>query len=462
MKKKKKILMAILLFPALAAIYLGIVTLGGQHSYQEDVIDVALTWGDDQETVQAFFEEYSGAAGIPVAADTRLREDDLDNILSGDNPPDVLILSTGELAGKFASDGALLPLDAAARARGVDLEDFYPASLAQCRDGGNQLVCMPWGSDVYALYWNKALFSEAGLDPDRPPQTLEELVTYAAELTQLNQEGSGSEQVGFLPDFPRSYLDQYAHMFAGMPQPSTDAEAFAPAAAAALQWELRFFAPDDQEALNSFIAQVNPYRNSSHPSFAGRRANCQQCHRTAPGNSKKMPDHAFYDQNIAMMIDGQWQEGAGYLPASAPDLAYGVAPIPSPAGSDELRGSAVIQGPVILIPATAEDPEAAADFVSWLLSPAKQADAARAFSFLPARISAGDFLSEDDFPNLAVFLSVLQDENTAFNGFLEGSAALNQALTAGEAKVLHQGLAPELLLTEISGEHDIAAAGNSK
>ncbi len=462
MKKKKKILMAILLFPALAAIYLGIVTLGGQHSYQEGVIDVALTWGDDQVPIQAFFEEYSAAAGIPVTVDTRLREDDLDNILFGDNPPDVLILSTGELAGKFASDSAFLPLEAAALARGVDLDDFYPASLGQCRDSGNRLVCLPWGSDVYALYWNKVLFSEAGLDPERPPQTLEEMVTYTARLTQLNQEGNGIERVGFLPDFPRSYLDQYAHMFAGMPQPGTEADAFAPAAAAALQWELNFFAPDDQEAMNSFIAQLNPYRNSSHPSFAGRRANCQQCHRTAPGNSKKMPDHAFCDQNLAMMIDGQWQEGAGYLPAFAPDLRYGVAPIPAPDGSDELKGSAVIQGPVILIPAAADDPEAAADFVSWLLSPAKQADAARAFSFLPTRISAADSLSEADFPNLEVFLSILLDQNTAFNRSLEGSVDLNQALTAGEAKVLHQGLAPELLLAEISGEHDIAAAGINK
>jgi multiple sugar transport system substrate-binding protein len=40
-----------------------------------------------------------------------------------------------------------------------------------------------------ALFWNKTLFKEAGLNPDRPPQTLDELVDYAKKLTKRNANG---------------------------------------------------------------------------------------------------------------------------------------------------------------------------------------------------------------------------------------------------------------------------------
>ena len=75
------------------------------------------------------------------------------------------------------------PLDPWIQAAGIDLDDFYPASLAQCETPDGMTLCLPWGCDVYALFWNKDLFKAAGLDPERPPQTMEELVEYADKLT---------------------------------------------------------------------------------------------------------------------------------------------------------------------------------------------------------------------------------------------------------------------------------------
>lgn len=449
MKKKSKYLIIIVLILVLAILSLVLTAFRARTTYQEGMIDVAITWGDGDEELQSFFDEYEDAEGRSVVVDSKLREGDIVDLLSGDNPPDVVILSTSEMIEDISSAGDLASMDEVIRANGMEIDDFFSASISQCRSSDNKLRCLPWGNDVYALYWNKELFAQAGLDPERPPESLEELEDYAAKLTHFDAETGEYAQVGFLLDFPRSYLDQYIHLFGGSWQIAGGSLELAPAVEEAVKWEMDFMKPFDLEALNSFFARTNKYRNSGHPSFAGRRANCQQCHRTSPGNSEKMPDLAFYQGEIAMMVDGQWQDGSKYLSAFAPTLDYGVAPLPSPADFDEFRGSSLIQGPVMIIPAGAKDGDAAAELVAWLLSPERQAEAAAAFDFLPSRISALDFMTSAKYPNLAVFLSILNDKNTSAVVPLEGVREINRAVLEGERKVLHEALLPELFFSEV-------------
>ena len=49
-----------------------------------------------------------------------------------------------------------------------------------------------------AFYWNKDLFRAAGLDPEKPPRTLAELVAMSKKLT-LRDAAGNLTQVGFLP-----------------------------------------------------------------------------------------------------------------------------------------------------------------------------------------------------------------------------------------------------------------------
>jgi multiple sugar transport system substrate-binding protein len=48
---------------------------------------------------------------------------------------------------------------------------------------------LPTAVRSLALFWNKTLFKEAGLNPDRPPATLEEMVDYARKLTKRSPNG---------------------------------------------------------------------------------------------------------------------------------------------------------------------------------------------------------------------------------------------------------------------------------
>src|SRR5216683_169618 len=60
---------------------------------------------------------------------------------------------------------------------GLSEQDFVPVSLELCRYR-NHLYGLPVLIDGSALFWNKRAFREAGLDPERPPRTLEEVVAY--------------------------------------------------------------------------------------------------------------------------------------------------------------------------------------------------------------------------------------------------------------------------------------------
>src|SRR5205085_1314900 len=98
-------------------------------------------------------------------------------------PPDLFTLYSPLFLGPIAANGALYPLDVRFRRSGLKETDFVPASLFQCRFGG-RLYGMPFLIDDAALLWNKRMFREAGLDPDRPPRTLSELEEYAVRLTR--------------------------------------------------------------------------------------------------------------------------------------------------------------------------------------------------------------------------------------------------------------------------------------
>ena len=67
--------------------------------------------------------------------------------------------------------------------RSLDTSDWLPNSLktAQYQD---KLFGVPFRTDALALVWNKDIFQAAGLDPEKPPQTWEELASMAQQANQ--------------------------------------------------------------------------------------------------------------------------------------------------------------------------------------------------------------------------------------------------------------------------------------
>ncbi|MFB6219890.1 MAG: extracellular solute-binding protein [Halolamina sp.] len=96
----------------------------------------------------------------------------------GGDPPDIAAIDQIWL-GEFIDAGALLSLDGVAA--DIDFDDYLDALAAPVQDDGS-VYGFPISTDVRGMYWNKAQFEAAGLDPESPPTTWDELVRVAGEL----------------------------------------------------------------------------------------------------------------------------------------------------------------------------------------------------------------------------------------------------------------------------------------
>jgi sn-glycerol 3-phosphate transport system substrate-binding protein len=104
-------------------------------------------------------------------------------------PPDLAVLFAVDIYTLIDAD-AIVPFDdlLADRAQGAWLNAFYPAFMANSRAAGKTWG-IPFQRSNILLYWNKRLFREAGLDPERPPKDWGEMASYAKRLTQRDDGG---------------------------------------------------------------------------------------------------------------------------------------------------------------------------------------------------------------------------------------------------------------------------------
>ncbi|TCL57863.1 multiple sugar transport system substrate-binding protein [Hydrogenispora ethanolica] len=98
------------------------------------------------------------------------------------------------------------------------LNDFYPNVLDDLRQKG-KLYGIPWIISPWVLVYNKDLFAKAGLDPNAPPKTYDELLAAAAKLSKLKDKdgnpiyGAG-EATGLVP-ISGSCISRLMYSFGG-------------------------------------------------------------------------------------------------------------------------------------------------------------------------------------------------------------------------------------------------------
>lgn len=108
---------------------------------------------------------------------------------AGTPPTTAILLSTDMYT--LIDEDAIVAFDDVAK--GADdkkwMDSFYPAFMANSRTGGKTWG-IPFQRSTIVLYWNKELFKEAGLDPNKAPATWAEMVSYAQKLTQRDASGN--------------------------------------------------------------------------------------------------------------------------------------------------------------------------------------------------------------------------------------------------------------------------------
>ncbi|MGP1397650.1 MAG: ABC transporter substrate-binding protein [Inquilinaceae bacterium] len=151
--------------------------------------DVTLTLWSEQgaEGVEGTFATEFSAMDNGITVEIRqVRFDDLVTetlraFATGTNP-DIIGIDNPDHAA-FAARGAFLDLtDRIAASDQIDLDNYFDGPRSSFTwDGG--VYGIPRASNTIALYYNKDLFRAAGLDPDSPPETWDELYEAAKTLT---------------------------------------------------------------------------------------------------------------------------------------------------------------------------------------------------------------------------------------------------------------------------------------
>ncbi|MBW8467232.1 MAG: ABC transporter substrate-binding protein [Thiobacillus sp.] len=109
----------------------------------------------------------------------------------GDAPHIAVMLSTDMYT--LIDEGVVVAIDDLLKApedKGW-LNSFYPGFMQNSQTGGKTWG-IPFQRSTIVMYWNKELFKQAGLDPQRPPQNWNELVEFGKKLTQRDAAGNVS------------------------------------------------------------------------------------------------------------------------------------------------------------------------------------------------------------------------------------------------------------------------------
>ena len=84
------------------------------------------------------------------------------------------------------------------------LGSFYPALMENGKVGG-KTYGVPFQRSTIVMYYNKDMFREAGLDPEKPPTSWEELAEVGAALTRKNADGNVDQWGAMIPSTGYAY-----------------------------------------------------------------------------------------------------------------------------------------------------------------------------------------------------------------------------------------------------------------
>jgi len=106
------------------------------------------------------------------------------------NAPDILQVFEVGTATMMYAKGAIKPVQQMSEDAGdpIDPKAFIGAVGGYYSSPDGKLVSMPLNSSTVVMYYNKDAFKKAGLDPEKPPKTWEELAADGQKLKAAGQE----------------------------------------------------------------------------------------------------------------------------------------------------------------------------------------------------------------------------------------------------------------------------------
>jgi ABC-type glycerol-3-phosphate transport system substrate-binding protein len=301
---------------------------------------------------------------------------------AGGNPPDVAGLWSHNTH-VYADMNAIVPLDDLCRQAGIGERDYLPAIWDLCAYRGH-VYALPTTPATIALHWNKRLFRAAGLDPERPPRTIEELDAFAARLTRRDADGKIA-QVGFLPSEPGWWNWAWGCFFGGRLYDG--------------QGKVTPDSPENVRAFEWVQSYAKRYSTSAIQVFQSGFGNFSS------------PQNPFLSERVAMEIQGVWMYN--FINKFAPKLEWGVAPFPYPADRPDLAGSSLVDMDTLVIPNGSPHPREAFEFIRFVQSPAgSELLNLGQRKFTPLNALTPGFLAQHPHPYLRDFIALARGPRT--------------------------------------------------
>jgi ABC-type glycerol-3-phosphate transport system substrate-binding protein len=223
--------------------------------------------------------------------------------------------------GKFMGEGALLDVTDKFSDLKPDYMMWEPATWQ------GRLYGMPWLAGTRVLFYNRQLFAEVGLNPDRPPLTWAEFLDAAKKL---HDPGKGRYGFGMNAGEGHILYKKFMPFVWGNGGKILDENG-----------QFVFDSPATREALQ-FYLQLKEYSYSE---------------------KQDLLDEAFKRGTLGMAISGSWNFAR--YPKDAPNLDFGVAVLPKPA-ADKGFSTSFLGGEILVLFKTCKNPDMAAKFIRFL------------------------------------------------------------------------------------------------
>ena len=170
------------------------------------VVTVWHPWGGVQsqameDIVRAFEQSHPGIDVRPLYTPNNLSNNQkFFTSVAAKRPPDAVFVDGPQVA-EWAEQGALMPLDSwASRAR-LTINDYFAPCWLQNEYRGHVWALTYCADPNFAFVWNKQDFRDAGLDPNVPPKSIEELDQFVRKLNKFQGTGAGRRfaRIGLVP-----------------------------------------------------------------------------------------------------------------------------------------------------------------------------------------------------------------------------------------------------------------------
>jgi multiple sugar transport system substrate-binding protein len=285
--------------------------------------------------------------------------------------PDVVQLYYGWLD-NFVGAKFIQPLPRDAFPHDAIEKEFYPIVQTMKRDG--EYYGLPTAVRTLALFYNKKLFQEAGLDPNKPPQTLDEYLE-AAKKTVKRDAAGNMLSAGAVIDMPGQDLHWWREVL------------------------LRQMGGKPYSDDNKSVA----YDSEAGAKALNWYADLQRVHKVGQAGFMDEGQAAFRAGRAAMTVDGSFRLGAF---GGIKNFEWGVAELPASADGKRSNFASYWVNAITAKP-TGAKLEAAKKFMAFTTSPEAMQVWLDMVGELPARKAAAETEKNLSHPIYGPFLKAL-------------------------------------------------------